>query len=87
MAGAACTRVGGPSRRALPLALLVSLLAADAVPQQSGTTVTVRVPKEQAVAVPADALAGLTPLQELDAAWVAVASAETVRQLHVVPAA
>ena len=68
--------------RALPAALLLSLLAADAVPQQPATTVTVRIPKEQAVVAPAEALASLSPLHELDAAWVAVASAATVGQLR-----
>ena len=82
MGGTPGTGIVGPSLRTFALALLASFLAVDAVPEQPGTTVTVRIAKEQAVAVPAETLALLTPLHELDSAWVALASGETVRQLR-----
>ena len=82
MGGTAGTSIGGPPWRTPALALLLALLAADAITQQPDTAVTVRVAKEQAVAVPPSVLAGLTPLHELDTAWVAVGSTETVRQLR-----
>ena len=71
----------GPARIVALLAALAGLCVPGAgqAPPAAGL---LRIPKVQPVVVPADLLAGVTPLEELDTVWVASASPDALTRLR-----
>jgi hypothetical protein len=73
-----------PSRRLMPLLVLAGALAVSAAASwaRAPGDVLVRLPKQQPVEVPSAVLSRMAALQELDTAWLALASPELVASLR-----